>query len=82
LWVSNLSPTCTEEKIKYEFSRIARVQQIHYKRSCNTAFLDFSESQEAEKAKTILQGKIFEGYPLKIDFGKVNLWVTRYLYLA
>lgn len=67
LYVGSLDYSVTKEKLEELFSNYGEVMQVKLFEGKGFAFVEMSDSKEAEKAKEALNGSDFEGRSLKVN---------------
>ncbi|MDD5773660.1 MAG: RNA-binding protein [bacterium] len=67
LYVGNLKYSTTNEQLQEIFSVYGEVKQVNIIEGKGFGFVEMSNEEEAEKAKTALNGTDFLGRTLKID---------------
>lgn len=67
LYVGNISYTTTKEQLNDLFKQYGTVKDVRIIEGRGFAFVEMSTLEEAEKAKTGLDGQDFMGRNLKID---------------
>ena len=71
LWLGNIVPNAKEDEIVNLFKRFGNIEKVRILPHKNCAFVNFDNLESAEKAKRTMQGTIFKGQSLKINYGKV-----------
>jgi len=67
LYVGNLSYTVTSATLEQLFANYGQVRQANAMEGRGFGFVEMSSAEEAENAKTALDGTDFEGRNLKVD---------------
>ena len=67
LYVGNLSYSVTNATLEQLFANYGQVRQANVIEGRGFGFVEMSNAEEAEKAKTALDGTDFEGRNLKVD---------------
>ena len=67
LYVGNLSYQATNEDLKELFAQHGEVKQVNVIEGRGFGFVEMSDSEGAEKAKTALDGTDLKGRTLKVD---------------
>ncbi len=67
LYVGNLSYGVTREDLDALFSAHGEIREIHLVEGKGFGFVEMSNQAEAESAKKELNGREFQGRPLKVD---------------
>jgi len=67
LYVGNLNYAVTGEQLKKLFSSYGEVKSVNVIEGRGFGFVEMSTSEEAEKAKSGLDGSDFEGRTLRVD---------------
>jgi len=76
LYIGNLAFSVTEEALKKAFSEFGKIEEANVivdkfsKRSKGFGFVTFSDEASAKKAVAEMDGKDFEGRPLKVSEAK------------
>ncbi|PIN04186.1 RNA-binding protein ELAV/HU (RRM superfamily) [Handroanthus impetiginosus] len=81
LWIGNVAPDVSETELKSLFEKYGKIDTVTTYPSRNYAFVYFKEIEGAKAAKQALQGHVFRGNTLKIEFAKPakpckSLWVS------
>ena len=71
LWVGNLPPRVTQGMLLEHFLRFGDLENIVFVPGRSYAFVNFRRVEEAVFALRSLQGQMFAGLPLKIEFQKL-----------
>ena len=66
LYVGNLSYSATAEQIIELFSAYGRVEEANVVNGKGFGFVEFSDAEEAEKAKSELDGSLYSGRNIKV----------------
>eukprot|EP01130_Rhizamoeba_saxonica_P002573 TRINITY_DN12352_c0_g1_i1.p1 TRINITY_DN12352_c0_g1~~TRINITY_DN12352_c0_g1_i1.p1 ORF type:complete len:590 (+),score=152.23 TRINITY_DN12352_c0_g1_i1:53-1822(+) len=72
LWLGNIDPGCSEDEIRRMFERYGQVLKVRVLPHKNCAFVNFENLEQALKAKDRMQGVMFRGQNLKVNFGKLT----------
>ena len=67
LYIGNLNYTVTDQQLQDLFSSYGEVKHINVITGRGFGFVEFSSTEEAQKAKDELDGADFEGRKLRID---------------
>ncbi len=67
LYVGNLGYSVTQQQVSELFSPYGEVKEVNIINGKGFGFVEMSNQADAEKAKEALDGKDFDGRPLKID---------------
>ncbi|XP_078443618.1 RNA recognition motif (RRM)-containing protein [Wolffia australiana] len=70
LWVGNLPPRVTQGMLLEQFLRFGDLETIAFVPGRSYAFVNFRRVEDAIFALRTLQGQMFAGLPLKIEFQK------------
>eukprot|EP01114_Cavostelium_apophysatum_P018593 TRINITY_DN5787_c0_g1_i1.p2 TRINITY_DN5787_c0_g1~~TRINITY_DN5787_c0_g1_i1.p2 ORF type:complete len:451 (-),score=78.33 TRINITY_DN5787_c0_g1_i1:190-1542(-) len=70
LWVGNISPSVTQEELLQEFGKHGAIESLRILHERFCAFINFIEAAGAEQAKKALQGTIFYGQHIVINYRK------------
>ncbi len=70
LYVGNLKFSATNDELKQAFSEYGIVNNVNIIPNKGFGFIEMASHEEAEKAKTALDGKEFLGRTLKIDYAR------------
>jgi RNA recognition motif-containing protein len=70
LYIGNLSYAVTNEQLKELFAQYGEVIQANVIEGKGFGFVEMTTPEEAEKAKTALNGSDFKGRPLRIEDAK------------
>ena len=68
LYIGNIGPNVSEEKIKEEISKFGEIGELFFNSEKHFAFLRMDYRENAEKAKRELDGKNLGNRPLKVKF--------------
>lgn len=83
LYVGNLSYTTTDESLRAFFATAGEVKETEVVmdrqmgRSKGFGFVEMMTDEDAQKAKDMLDGKMLDSRPLRIDFAKPKETRTR-----
>ncbi|XP_069489067.1 RNA-binding protein 15 [Ambystoma mexicanum] len=84
LFLGNLDVSVTEAELRRHFQRFGAITEVDIKRCtpgqhCTYGFLKFENLDMAHRAKLAMHGKVIQGNPIKIGYGKATpssrLWV-------
>ncbi len=67
LYVGNLSYSVTNEQLKELFSQYGEVRQANVIEGKGFGFIEMTNPEDAEKARTALNGSDFKGRALRIE---------------
>ncbi len=76
LYVGNLSYTTTDESLRAFFATVGHVKETEVVmdrqmgRSKGFGFVEMMTDEDAQRAKDMLDGKMLDSRPLRIDFAK------------
>jgi RNA recognition motif-containing protein len=70
LYVGNLNYTVTTEQLEDLFRQYGEVKSVNIIDGKGFGFVEFTTSDEAEKAMEALNGTEFEGRTMKVDEGR------------
>lgn len=86
LWVGNLPPQATQSMLLEQFLRFGDLENIAFIPGRSYGFVNFKKEEDAVFALRTLQGHMFAGVPLKIEFQKgvsrVDLYASLIYYLT
>ena len=68
LYIGNIGPNVSEEKIKEEISKFGEIGELFFNSEKHFAFLRMDYRENAVKAKRELDGKNLGNRPLKVKF--------------
>jgi len=70
IWIGNLDSNIPEHEIRAAFERFGPIERVKMLPLKNCAFVNFVELNSALAAKAEMNGYMFFGQPLKVNFGK------------
>jgi hypothetical protein len=70
IWIGNIDSNIPEHEIRSAFERFGAIERIKMLPQKNCAFVNFVELSSALAAKAEMNGYMFFGQPLKVNFGK------------
>ena len=79
LWVGNLATDVTDADLMDLFVQYGALDSVTSYSSRSYAFVFFKRMEDAKAAKDALQGTLFRGNPIKIEFARPvrsDLWVS------
>lgn len=70
LWVGNIAPDVTDADLTSLFQKYGQLDSVTAYSSRGFGFLYFKNINDSKEAKDALQGSLFHGNPLRIEFAK------------
>jgi len=77
LYVGNLSPETSEDKLKYLFNKVSENAVIGVRRVKDFAFVEFRTSNEAHTAKAAMDGVVVDNYEIQVSWAKGHNKIQR-----
>ena len=70
LYIGNLNHTISNEELNELFSRYGTVREIKLFKEKGFGFVEMSSQQEAENARSAMNGYQHDGRPIKVDIAR------------
>jgi RNA recognition motif-containing protein len=68
LWIGGISTSVTKEELEKEFLKYGDIERFLFLRNRNSSMVDYSTLEDAISAHKSLNGKVFGGAELCVDF--------------